>query len=563
MPPPPMNLSRRDAFVAASLALLGGCTPRQPMSRDLGLRQALVDVHCHCFNATDIPARSFLKRVFLHLSERQGRDQTVDLRDGDVVDRLLDLFVGYIAADAPTAAQETEALANGQLDGRAGDEAAHVQAVMESITAFMAGEPPRRPGATDPGRSEEGRGKVLRGLIVAAGSRRTQGLTGAAAAAATAEPASRSEQEDIAARALFSDTLIGRYLRWFGLFSRYRHSLVDELAETDEANGGGARMLCPAMVDYSHWLDEEVQSPLIDQVRLWGRISARPTGPAVHGYVAFDPLREIYRPGSGLDVVREALDGHGFLGVKVYPPMGFRAWNNADAELTYPDRVIRDLGPNLGRRIDAALASLYAVCIERDAPILAHCSPGNEAATGYGIRADPWYWGQALAAHPGLRVCLAHYGGFAHRSVAPGPDGRMPQASWEWAAGGVENAPGRSLFLDISYFTEAQRSRSARRATARSIRGWLDRFDRNCEALVFGTDWIMLASEKNSERYVGQVLEFLRKDLLLTPEEVQRVFHDNALRFAGLSASGERRRRLLNFYEANGLDPARLPLLGA
>lgn len=79
---------------------------------------------------------------------------------------------------------------------------------------------------------------------------------------------------------------------------------------------------------------------------------------------------------------------------------------------------------------------------------------------------------------------------------------------------------------------------------------------------MFGTDWVMLASEKNSERYVGKVLEFLRKDLLLTPEEVQRVCHDNALRFAGLSASGGRRRRLLTFYEANGLDPARLPMLG-
>lgn len=548
--------SRREAFVAASLTLLTGCVTPDPAA-DPVLRQALMDVHCHCFNATDIPARSFLRIVFLHLSETQGRDGTVDLRDSDLIDGLLDLFVGYIAADAPTAAEEAAALSEGRPEARALNDAAHARALITAVADFMAGGAPRRPLAPGTERSARGRSRLMLGLARA---------TEAPATPALAPPpdgagGGRTEQEALAARALFSDTLIGRYLRWFGLFSRYRHSLVDELAGLADANGGAPRLLCPAMVDYSHWLDEAVRSPLIDQVRLWGRISARPTGPAVHGYVAFDPLRECYRPGSGLDVVIEALDEHGFLGVKLYPPMGFRPWGNGGADLTYPQRVIDDLGPDIGRRLDAALARLYAACIARDAPILAHCSPGNQAARDYGARADPHYWGLALAAHPGLRVCLAHYGGFSNVSAAPDAGVRLPQASWEWAAGNVADGPGRSLFLDISYFTEAQQSSARRGVTAASIRSWLDRFDPDCGALVFGTDWIMLGSEKHADRYVGQVLRFLRDDLRLSPEQVNRVCLGNGLRFAGLSRPGGRRDGLLAFYARHGLDPGRLPAL--
>ena len=59
----------------------------------------------------------------------------------------------------------------------------------------------------------------------------------------------------------------------------------------------------------------------------------------MHGFVAFDPLREVRstpnKP-SALDIVQEAVTKRGFLGVKLYSPMGFKPMGNAAQDLTFP-----------------------------------------------------------------------------------------------------------------------------------------------------------------------------------------------------------------------------------
>jgi hypothetical protein len=104
-------------------------------------------------------------------------------------------------------------------------------------------------------------------------------------------------------------------------------------------------LMTPAIVDFSKWLEDEDQLSIEAQVDVMARIACRRDGPRVHGFVGFDPLRQaLYdhhqRKPTDKDpmaVVRGAievariLDGTltkttgGFVGVKLYPPMGFRA----------------------------------------------------------------------------------------------------------------------------------------------------------------------------------------------------------------------------------------------
>jgi len=91
-------------------------------------------------------------------------------------------------------------------------------------------------------------------------------------------------------------------------------------------------------------------------------------------------------------VVRRAIEVHqivvgdstkttgGLVGVKLYPPMGFRATDNRHlpdvsfnepAYLPSPDT---GLGSQIGSKLDAALSKLYTWCSDNNVPIMAHTS---------------------------------------------------------------------------------------------------------------------------------------------------------------------------------------------
>src|SRR5690242_5883527 len=136
-------------------------------------------------------------------------------------------------------------------------------------------------------------------------------------------------------------------------------------------------------------------------------IARRPAAPAIHSYVAFDPLREVYfRHGrdriSPLQLARDALANHGFVGVKLYPPMGFKPLGNSNAWPDYFRFIERDLGyaTRLGDELDAALQNLYGLCVEIEAPVLAHAADSNGAGPHFADRADPAFWFPVFEKYP-------------------------------------------------------------------------------------------------------------------------------------------------------------------
>lgn len=88
-----------------------------------------------------------------------------------------------------------------------------------------------------------------------------------------------------------------------------------------------------------------------------------------------------------LPTVQDALENKGFVGVKLYPGLGYRVG-------------------------DPALAAVYAYCNDNDIPLLMHCNPGGfYEKEAYRTYSDPGEWRTLLVKYPTLRICFGHFGG--------------------------------------------------------------------------------------------------------------------------------------------------------
>ncbi len=113
------------------------------------------------------------------------------------------------------------------------------------------------------------------------------------------------------------------------------------------------------------------------------------SGGSLKTFVAFDPSRA-----DGLAVVEEAL-AKGCVGVKFYPPNGYRPLGNGDP-------------------VDERNRKLFDLCQGGKIPLFTHCTPaGFESMPGYGRLSDPVAWRLVMKEFPTLRLCLGHAGGAA------------------------------------------------------------------------------------------------------------------------------------------------------
>lgn len=516
--------------------------PGQAQAR-MGEGPGLVDAHCHVFNVTDLAATKFILVSFLRKYPRErGQtfwERTLEERIRRIVDRL-SLGVRTAAEEAgdlrpslfaPSSVPELTVAQNAQIEQLKQEAGAAAREVEKESGAGR-----RRREKGPPGRCTPRKGSGLSSSLRAG-------------------------------------------VRWVKLLRRPRRELVEILAGRHRAAGYRPTLLCPALVDYSNWLGEKLKSSLGEQVAVMGMIAARSDLPPVHGYAPFDPLRQALfdRGIAGIDgrwepmaLLDKALTEHGFAGVKLYPPMGFKPIANAaDAAADYPPAIAAKLGgnPAVGAGLDAALDRFWDFCEARDVPVMAHASNSNVAGRYYGFRADPVHWVALLEKRPSLRVMLAHFGSFHSASLGHGEPGiKCPKPlsfedSWEGVIGRhVRQRPDSHLYADISFLAEVYERRGRQRSAER-LREYL-RYDPGGRHLVFGSDWVMLGIHKRWDRtpaYAAQVVNFL-KGCGLSGEDLEGVMQGNALRFLGLRSGDRTRERLLRFYSAHRLPPERLPL---
>jgi hypothetical protein len=95
----------------------------------------------------------------------------------------------------------------------------------------------------------------------------------------------------------------------------------------------------------------------------------------------------------------ESVGPYDFVGIKVYPPLGFNPWPVESWEENREEEMKK-------------VRLLYEFCISRNIPLTAHCSPGGFLVDkSYREFASPDKWALVLREYPGLRLDLAHFGG--------------------------------------------------------------------------------------------------------------------------------------------------------
>jgi uncharacterized protein len=148
-------------------------------------------------------------------------------------------------------------------------------------------------------------------------------------------------------------------------------------------------------------------------------------GDQVLPFVCADPRRD-----NIASIVKEHIEQKGFVGIKLYPALGFFPW-------------------------DERFNEMYAWAEEHQIPIITHCSKGGIAMKGEPNPQQfthPLEYLKVLAKFPALKICLAHFGGSGEWSNYLLKRRHLPTDERTWV-GHVINLMYEhpSVYTDISY----------------------------------------------------------------------------------------------------------------
>ncbi len=574
-----------------------------------------VDVHCHFFNAADLPIRGFLQRVVLSdynaIRAQAAGSISLGVWKG-LTAKLTDVILRY---EAPTIEKELACLKDPSgCTGYSVSAAAHTRgfdkamksaspaggsggsrgrAIADALRAdYSARSPeaksiekgqtrglqlksdtPAEPqgGSVPPADNAPSPGNALPAGPVPAGNAedtdafvdfvlREMEMTGARAPSASSRSmkslgsALSNTAEAIGSYLAGGKSMFSRYFAWGELLTSYRETIIETYYSLYDQQHTRIILTAPAIIDYNYWLDDQSPSPLMDQVELISRLSLRQQRP-MHGFAAFDPLREVRgRTGepSALDIVQEAVTKHGFLGVKLYSPMGFKPTGNAEKSVTFPAFASQN-DPAFGASLDKALDGLYGWCEANEVPILAHTTDSQSAGPDYAGRAEPKFWERVLTKYPKLRLNLAHFGNFS-QSLEPNGAAKPYEKTWEYEIGTyIKGGRFPNVYTDISFFYWVLDGATAKDeiATVKKFFAKYFEADPQCERLMYGTDWNMTGRSAGAAQYLDNVEAFFR-DMGLGEPQLDNLFYKNALRFLGLNRKGKQAERLKAFYAAAG-----------
>lgn len=539
-------VKRRDLLwllgAAAAVSAMPGCALWKPEPGRCALDNGdpVIDVHCHFFNASDVPVRGFVEYVALGELREEFFPRATDIQTKGFFNGLIAFLVDILSRGANDARTEAARL-------RAGEPLEPASVVQQRKTGILADaiqEMDRRAkGIETFGRRAESfdvepdYAALMEQLASDAGTPRAFSRSWAL---------SRVDAIGLANNLQRQPSEMQRYIYFALLLLDDREAIAREYLRVF-APSGCVSLVTPSFLDMENWLgSDDARSSVAEQIEVMDLLQvqiARTTELHMHSFVGFDPWREAEGGGS-LKLVKEAVLDRGFVGVKLYPPMGFQAFGNGD--LKFPKGAPKG--------IEAALWGLYEWCQSNDVPIMAHAENSLGSNCGYGHRASPAWWQDALKKFPKLRVNLAHFGGFDELRKQPPPK-RCPEDAygkdgWEFIIGKTIKQDGReNLFADLGYLYELTSPEFDDR-TRSEIRGYLkqfqSRYDPDVRHLLYGTDWTMIAKELENNNYMARLGAQLTA-AGYTPEQQQNIYWRNAARYLGLGKTDATRNRLRDY----------------
>lgn len=459
----------------------------------------VVDIHCHVFNGDDIPLKGFAERVILK-----------NLGIGGLADDLLD---AVIQGGAPGFDEENPTL----------DEMLAASDTDFMMSAFALEDP------------EESLDSEVEDILAKLAADKPDVL--AEAAASMEEEFPEPVPLDAVAAAGIGDVATApfRLIKWLRLYAKHRYQIASVLINTfnDEVD-----LFTPMLVDLKHGLNDDSDTSPAEQMEMLAKISRLsmlgrlPKGGKahLHPFLGFDPRRQVdvERRGSGetpLELVERAVRSNGFVGVKLYPPMGFRPLGNRPE----PGMDAADVDA-----INDALEAFYQLCVDLDIPVTAHANNSNHSSStfeGFGSAAD---WRVVLTNFPDLHVNLGHFGG---------ADKKVPDESWpmEMAdlAGDFDH-----VYADVG---------NHRIYDEDLLEIYLDRLDQVFaahpvmrERLMYGSDWFMLALHPKAKKFLRDYRDAYSRRF---PGLVDRFMGENALEFLFGGMANQNARRVAARYD--------------
>ena len=464
------------------------------------MENPIIDIHCHTFNGDDIALQGFFRRIVLD--------------DGGTLSWLAERWVQH---NAPGYQKEVAVLDH--LLGISGPDSAVSAAEIEA--------------ALQPVDLEAEFSEFVMEL-----SREDPALFAATQEAAGAPLATGAETAE-----LFG---IGDRLDFVKLLGESRLGLTRRLI----ADNSPATVFTPMMVDLDHWLTKygrPAQTTVAEQVELQskiarvgmlGKIPDHPNA-RVHPFFGFDPRRVYEDSGRSkpwdLSQLHAAVTEDGFVGVKLYPPMGWRPSHNFTTE------DIRSQAE--AAAYDEILTEFFGWCQDNQVPVTPHSNRSMGTESAYDEFSSPSEWNRVLERFPELRLNLGHFGGFGAPTSNP----------WPYYFAELTDRFD-NVYVDVG---------NQRPHEATHLQHYLARLDQLqnvfpqlTNRVMLGTDWYMDVQEPHHEEYVTNYLKAYGTKF--GTEAAERFHGGNARDFLGFKdPTNPNNQRLRAFYatHAPGQEP--------
>lgn len=454
----------------------------------------VVDVHAHFFNAKDVPVAGYLAGPVAH--SRPGPL-------GDLI-RALAPIADTLAVLAPGAAHEYEDLIHRASSSRLRattpqeiqdelekDRLEYLKELSPKAFRLLQGSAFETEFNLQKERMSESAKTLLREEaqplsadslfnVMQRGSERLQ-LDGKALAHALTQDAALLDYPDGVLE------FLGHMLsfRWMNLLAYQR-------AYSTGHGAFGVDQVYGALVDFDHWLMPPARVAHQDQIRLHQLLSILSDG-YMRPLAAYNPWSDVEHRGHTLQQVLDAIDRRGFVGVKIYPPNGFRPWGNAANPLPHP-------GAPSAADLDRVLLKLWRECAQRGIPVMAHGGHSMGRDDAHDDMAGPQGWKALLdrmQSEPTPVINVGHFGG------------DDPSPEWtESLAGLMAHPQGTKLYGDIGYWSNLRCTHPSSACVAK------DRLKRLVmqhpvvrDRVMYGSDWLMLSQERRWDRFPFDIAE--------------------------------------------------------
>lgn len=296
-----------------------------------------------------------------------------------------------------------------------------------------------------------------------------------------------------------------------------------------------------ALIDFDYWLEcQPTSSSIRDQILLHEQLAVL-SGGYLLPIAPYNPWSDIERDEASFKLVQEAVTERGFIGVKIYPPMGFTPSGDVSGfETTLPMPDSDELKKRMSR--------LYAWCSENSVPVMAHTSHSMGRDLAHDDLASPLRWQEVFRKFTQLHVNGGHFGGFSLSSQENGvrywPDIMLDMM-------GSDESP--NYYADLSYLNGLFINGSTQQY---QMHEWLSdkRSSRTRERIMYGSDWHMISQISDWNMFAYQMRQFIKTVSVPDNVEYQKnIFGYNAARLFGLHKGEANRLRLEKFYEKWGV----------